>query len=54
LKGGITFVDKTLSDYLAKIGSKGGKKASGRMTKAQRIARAKKARAAQLKKGGKR
>lgn len=49
-------MDKTLSEYLAKIGSKGGKKASGRMTKAERVARAKKARAAQLKnkKGGKR
>jgi len=37
-------MDKSeLSKYLAGIGSKGGKKAAANMTKAQRVARAKKA-----------
>src|ERR1035437_7443620 len=36
-------VNKELSKYLAKIGSKGGKAAAAGMTKAQRVARARKA-----------
>ena len=36
-------MDKKLSEYLAKIGSKGGKKAAQSLTKAERIKRAKKA-----------
>jgi hypothetical protein len=49
-------MDKTeLSKYLAKIGSKGGKKAAAGMTKQQRVDRARKAaqaKAAKLAKGG--
>lgn len=47
--------DKKISEYLAKIGAKGGKTSSAGMTKAQRVKRAKAARRAQLKakKGGK-
>ena len=45
-----------LSSYLSSIGRKGGKASAKALTKAQRIARAKKARAVQLaakrKKGG--
>jgi hypothetical protein len=41
-----------LSAYLAKIGSKGGKKAALRMTKEQRIERARKAAKARVAKGG--
>jgi hypothetical protein len=41
-----------LSTYLAKIGSKGGKKAAEGMTKKQRIDRARKAAKARAAKGG--
>jgi hypothetical protein len=43
-----------LSKYLAKIGSQGGKKAAAKMTKEQRVARARKAALAKAAKGGKR
>jgi len=39
---------RELSKYLAKIGSKGGKKAAAGMTKEQRVARARKASAAKV------
>jgi hypothetical protein len=44
-----------ISRYFAKVGSKGGKQTAKRLTKAQRVARARKAglaRAAKAKKGG--
>jgi hypothetical protein len=36
-------MDKDLAKLLAKLGAQGGKKAAGRMTKAERTARARKA-----------
>jgi len=51
--------DNVLSRYLAKLGSAGGKKSAAALSKAQRVARAKKAglaaakaRATKAKKGG--
>jgi hypothetical protein len=41
-----------LSRYLAKLGAKGGKAAAARMTKAERVERARRAGLAQQKKGG--
>jgi calcineurin-like phosphoesterase len=50
-------MDEKLTKYFSDLGRKGGKKSAAGMTKAARIARAKKARATQLaarrkKKGG--
>ena len=43
---------KEISEYLAKIGSKGGKKAAEGMTKAARVERARKAAKARYEKKG--
>jgi hypothetical protein len=48
-------LDKKLSEYLAKLGAKGGKASAARLTKKERSARARKAglaRQAKAKKGG--
>jgi hypothetical protein len=54
LKTGDSFMGKEeISKYLAKLGSKGGKESAKRLTKKQRVERARKAgKARQAKKGG--